>query len=237
MLVSNHKNINNKALENGVPTFIGIGNKPPLDRAVLYLKMEHYKNMLLKNIKGEVWKDAVGLEGRYVVSNMGRIKSLQRNGTIKSDMIRKQIEDKYGYLRFNIRKDNSTGTRGILIHRLVAIAFIPNPENKREVNHKKGIKKDNRVSELEWATQSENAKHAFSIGLSKSNLIQKSGKESPVSKPIYQMSLDGEIINEFDSATIAAKETKVKRQKISCCCTGTRKTAGGYKWKHKLKNK
>lgn len=195
-------------------------------------KIEYYNNLSLVNIKGEIWKDAIGFEGRYMVSNLGRVKSLKRNGTVKIDTIRKQTEDKYGYLKFNIIKENGT-SGGILIHRLVAIAFIPNPENKPQVNHKKGIKTDNRATQLEWSTNSENQKHAFGIGLSKSNLQHKSGKENHSSKSIYQISLDGKIVAEFYSATVASKITKINRQKISSCCTGKRQTAGGYKWKHK----
>ncbi len=194
--------------------------------------MEHYKNLSLEDIEGEIWKDTFGIEGRYMVSDFGRVKSLKRNGTVKYDTIVKQRGDKDGYPTIVI-KNNINKCTTIRVHRLVAITFIPNPENKPQVNHKKGIKTDNRVSELEWATASENTKHAHLIGLSKSNLKHKSGKENWASKPIYQVSLDGKIINEFYSATLASKITKVSRQKISSCYTGARKTAGGYKWKHK----
>ena len=112
------------------------------------------------DLDGEEWRWVVGLEGKYKVSNLGRVRSYIKGGRIKSPN-----KTKCGYLVVNLFYD--CGLHGKLVHRLVAEAFIPNPENKRTVNHKNGNKEDNRVENLEWMTTSENVKHAFETGLKK----------------------------------------------------------------------
>lgn len=120
----------------------------------------------------EVWKDIVGYEGKYHVSNLGRVKSLNRvierqHPKSKTMTIKEKVlslaKGENGYLYVNLR----SGKTGIIksVHRLVAIAFIQNPENKYAVNHKDGIKTNNNIENLEWVTQSENGKHAYRIGL------------------------------------------------------------------------
>lgn len=106
----------------------------------------------------EIWKDVIGFEGKYQISNFGRIKSLNYNNTHKEKIMKLSL-DKYGYTKLSIAKNNKDYSK--TIHRLVAQAFIPNPENKSQINHKNGVKTDNRVENLEWCTVSENHKHAF----------------------------------------------------------------------------
>ena len=118
----------------------------------------------------EVFKDILGYEGLYQVSNLGKVKSTERKAkhwrggllTVKS-RIMKPFTSKCGYLIVSISK-NSIDNK-FLIHRLVSNAFIPNPYNKPQVNHINGIKTDNKVSNLEWATTSENSLHAFKNNL------------------------------------------------------------------------
>lgn len=122
----------------------------------------------------EIWKDIEGYEGLYLISNMGRLKSIERvvkGGycnryiCIKKERQRSIIYCGDGYGRVMLFKNGKH--KGYLIHRLVGLHFIPNPENKPEVNHKFGFKKDNRASQLEWHTPMENMQHAHRTGLKK----------------------------------------------------------------------
>lgn len=125
----------------------------------------------------EEWKPASGFEGIYEISNTEKVKSLrrisiQKNGkiyTVTEKILKPQL-DSTGYFVVGLRTPKSK-TKKTYLHRLVAEAFIPNPECKETVNHKNGIKTDNRIENLEWCTYAENNRHAFETGL------QKKGKE------------------------------------------------------------
>lgn len=106
----------------------------------------------------EEWKPIDGYEG-YLISNLGRVKSLKRG----REMILEPIRDAHGYLRVNLYKD---GVRHLLkIHRLMATTFINNPDGLPQVNHKDGNKENNSVENLEWVTESQNTQHAWDNGL------------------------------------------------------------------------
>lgn len=120
----------------------------------------------------EIWKDIENYEGIYQVSNIGRVKSLDRyvncspNGKAKrflKGIVLRQISDKDGYQIVNLKKHQE----GLYsrVHRLVAQAFIPNTDNKPQVNHIDGVKYNNIVTNIEWATLSENRRHAYDTGL------------------------------------------------------------------------
>jgi hypothetical protein len=109
----------------------------------------------------EIWKDIKGYEGMYQVSNLGRVKSLKRKGR-RRDTIMKGVVGNRGYRIIVLR--NNKHRQQIVAHRLAAIAFIPNPENKKEVNHKDFDKLNNHVDNLEWCTPKENTRHALYNG-------------------------------------------------------------------------
>lgn len=121
----------------------------------------------------EQWKDIKGFEGVYQVSDLGNVKSLKRyvsNGhaliEVKEKLLTKKLTKK-GYLSVTFRHYDHFSTP--LIHRLVAIAFVPNPENKPEVNHKNGIKIDNRKQNVEWSTSMENCCHREKVNVKTSS--------------------------------------------------------------------
>lgn len=127
----------------------------------------------------EIWKDIQGYEGLYQISNKGRVKTPKKKvhkiikgkecyPLYEEKILKISNHNKNGYLKINISNNNIQKT--YQIHRLVAQAFIPNPKNLPEVNHKNGIKTDNRVENLEWVTVSENHKHAFAIRIKETNL-------------------------------------------------------------------
>lgn len=120
-------------------------------------------------MKKEIWKDVKGYEGIYVVSNFGRVKSLARTCNTKGNSI-KRVPERIlkhkidnGYHRVSISKDSKRIM--FSVHRLVALSFLSNENNKSEVNHKDGIKSNNTVDNLEWVTPKENQQHARITGL------------------------------------------------------------------------
>jgi len=120
----------------------------------------------MANTMSEIWRDINGYEGYYQVSSIGTVKSLERigcDGRLIKSRILKPSKSNYGYLRVILYKFSEA--KHFSINRLVALTFIPNPENKPQVNHLNGIKTDDRLENLEWVTYSENCKHAYDTGL------------------------------------------------------------------------
>lgn len=114
----------------------------------------------------EIWKDIKGYEGLYQVSNLGRVKSLEQpakpgSGNHARPEVILKLRNRLGYSVIGLYKN--TKQKYHSVNRLVAQAFIPNPENKSETNHINGIKNDNRVENLEWCTRSENINHSYNV--------------------------------------------------------------------------
>lgn len=173
----------------------------------------------------EVWKDIPGYEGKYQVSDLGRVKSLRmwssvQNRYVQRERILKPYLGTAGYLQINLKTE---GTRKLaMMHRLVAAAFIPNPEGKEDVNHKNGDKTDNRAENLEWNTRQENIIHSYEHGL-----------QNHYTRKILQYDMQGNIVKEWDSIGGAADGTNTERRNINACCRCKRKSAGGYIWRYK----
>jgi hypothetical protein len=165
----------------------------------------------------EEWKDISGYEGLYQISNHGRVKSLERNEKFckRPESILKTFLCGSGYQEIILK--NKEGRKPKLIHRLVAEAFIPNEEGKREVNHKDGNKTNNEVSNLEWVTPSENQSHSHKV------LKVQSFKRKVICVE------SGE---KYESIKEAAEKNNLQTTLIWKCCNGTQKTTGGYHWKY-----
>ena len=167
----------------------------------------------------ESWKQVVGYEGLYEISSIGQVRSVLRKVwnpgrkcyRTQYSRILKQTLDSHGYKRVTLSKDGNINQ--FLVHRLVAIAFIPNPNNYKYVNHKDENTMNNSAANLEWCTNSYNL--IYSIG-----------------KKIAQYSKNGELIKTFNSIVDASREYNIPTTNISKCCKGKRHSAGKYIWKY-----
>ena len=165
------------------------------------------------NYSNEIWRDVVGYEGLYKVSTEGNIKSIRRNKLLSLET------NKAGYKKISLY--NKT-RKCYSVHRLVAETFIPNPENLPCVNHKDENKSNNCVDNLEWCTVEYN--NTYGTRLERMSRTR--------SKTIIQLSLEGDFIREWDSASEVARVLGYNQSNICSCCNNKRKTAAGYKWKY-----
>lgn len=185
-------------------------------------------------MKEEIWKDIPNFEGTYQVSNLGRIRSLDRIVECEHGVVRK-LSGKIMklspgvYLRAHLYKEGKSYL--ISVHRLVAEAFIPNPDNLPMVNHKDENKHNNHFENLEWCTRQYNINYGSCIEKMRLNQINHIKK----SKPVLQYTLDGKFIAEYPSIKEAKRKTGITAQLISNVCRKVKpyKTAGGYIWRYK----
>ena len=154
-------------------------------------------------------KDVKDYEGLYAIDENGNVWSYKSRKYLKPTLAR-------GYLKITLYKDGKR--KDFYIHRLVAEAFIPNPDNKPQVNHLDENKLNNSVSNLEWATAKENSNYG--------TRTERSNKKR--SKPVYCMELD----RVFDGINQAARELGLNNRHICDCCKGRYKTTGGYHWQY-----
>lgn len=163
----------------------------------------------------EIWKDIPGYEGKYSVSNLGRVWSHLTHRFLKPNT------NYSGYHHCCLTNENGKQWYGV--HRLVALAFIPNPDNKPTVNHINENKDDNRVENLEWATFHEQNVH----GTRCSRVAEK----MPV-KPVEKMDLCDVVICRYASIGEAARNENIRSENLVKCLKGRRNTCGGFKWKY-----
>lgn len=166
----------------------------------------------------EAWKDIQGYEGRYLVSSLGNVISNARGGRRPLT----QFLSKKGYRVVNLTTNGLC--RRLLVHRLVAQAFIPNPDNRPMVNHKNGDKTDNCLRNLEWATHAENVEHAVT------NKLYAHGNRMSV-----VMIVDGVEKGRFNSQHEAAQALGICQSEISRVCAGKRPHVRGFKFKREYK--
>ena len=172
----------------------------------------------------EVWKPIPGYVGFYEVSNFGRVKSLnyKRTGTTK---ILKPKKDKYGYLIIHLSKNGLK--KYYLVHRLVAMTFIPNPDNLPQINHRNEIKTDNSVWNLEWCDTKYNCNY-WSYK-EKQSLIQRNNPKQ--SKLVYQYTLDYQLVRVWPSSRECGRNGFDRRSVIKCCL-GKQMFHKGFIWSY-----
>ena len=180
----------------------------------------------------EIWEDIPNYEGLYQASNLGRIRSVDRYKEViiknqygeykRTKFFKSHILKQQTYMGYKCVQLHINGKyKWEKAHRLVAMAFVPNPENKPQVNHIDGNKSNNNVLNLEWCNQSYNTKHAYKNNLIKHYKIK-----------INQYDLEGNYIKTWESAKEIEKKLKIKNSQICRCCKNENSTAGGYHWKY-----
>ncbi|ARM65540.1 HNH endonuclease [Lactococcus phage R31] len=159
----------------------------------------------------------VKIEGfeNYEVSNQGKVRNIKSGRVLKTSL------NNNGYLRLFLCENNKR--KHLYLHRIIATAFIDNPDEKPCVNHIDENKLNNDLSNLEWCTVRENLIHGTRIKRAAEKCFKK----------IIQLDLNDNVLNEFESMTQAEKKTGVLLKYISSCCNGKRKSAGGFKWMKK----
>ncbi len=207
-----------------------------------YEKGYYWKCLSLVDFEGEIWKDVIGWEGEYKVSNFCRIKSLERriDFTTKDgvkrflttpEAILKPHINGAGYPSLKLYRNSFK--KGVMVHRIFGIAFIPNPENKSDINHKNGIRDYMDLSNFEWATRGENHEHKYRVLKTVHPFIGRTGIKHACSVKTCQLDIKtGDLIKVWDGMNDIQRSLGFHQANISACCRGKQKTAYGYKWKY-----
>jgi hypothetical protein len=182
----------------------------------------------------EEWRDIAGYEGLYQVSNLGRVRSLDRVVECVDSIRRykgrilKQCRKQNGYMEVVVKRQCE---QHFLVHRLVAQTFIPNPNGYPTVNHLDENKENNKADNLEWVTSAEN--NAYGIGCINRKKNAPAASIRSTARPVQKYSLEGKLLDEYYSAMEAGRANGCRQSGISECCNGKQKTAYGYIWKYK----
>lgn len=162
----------------------------------------------------------------YYVTDNGDVysRNYKNTGRVKKMALTKRPD---GYLRITIKG------KGYYVHRLVAEVFIPNPENKEQVNHIDGNKTNNCVSNLEWTSRSENVKHAYDVLHRKAPYQGKLGKKDPKARIVQQIDKYGNVVAEYYGIGEVERITGIRKSSISSCCLGKCNTIRGFEWRYK----
>ena len=179
-----------------------------------------FAEKLVLDMEQEIWKDIAGYEGKYMVSSLGRVKSLNYRHTGREQML-EPGKNSRGYLTVALCKNGKQKTR--CVHRLVAQAFIPNPGNLPDVNHKDENKENNRVYNLEWCDRKYNINYG-----THNERMAKNMTGPKKAKPV--LCVETGVV--YPSAMEAERQTEAHNTHIISCCCGKRKTTGGYHWKY-----
>lgn len=171
------------------------------------------------------WAIAVGYYGKYEVSSDGRIRNI-----ITGKILIPSVS-KTGYLFVNLDRPDLP-RKNAFVHRLVAEAFIPNPQNKSQVNHKDGDKTNNRTENLEWVTPAENVRHSYSVLGKKPSMEGKTGGLNRNSIPVYQYDLDGKFVKSWDGISAAARAVGCNPSQIINQIAGRIVTCHGFLWSY-----
>lgn len=181
----------------------------------------------------ENWKPVVGYEALYEVSNLGNIRNTAYWTRYHKIFKRKEPrevkqETTYdGYKRVHL--SNKGELKGHAVHRLVAFAFIPNPNNLPQINHIDENPANNNVSNLQWCTGKENCNH----GLHRQRIVEFQTNNPKRSVPVLQYDMKGNFIKEFPSTKEVERQLGIRSEQISRVCKGKNHHAGGFKWKYK----
>lgn len=175
----------------------------------------------------EIWRNIRGYDGLYMVSNCGRVKTLHATDSYphNKDGILQNNASSNGYSMVALCKKGII--KRFLVHRLVAEAFIPNPNRLPVVNHKDENKSNNNASNLEWVSQKQNLLHSNVLKKMKTASVKKQ------QKPVLMYDRKGKFICEYESITMAAKAIGSYQQSVSLCCYGQLKFTKGYSFKFK----
>ena len=178
------------------------------------------------------WKDIIGYENEYQINQFGEIRTLKDSPKLKKyNVLKPQINKRNGYVYQMLYKNGKE--KLLRVHRLVAMAFLPNPNNLPQVNHKDGNKQNNSVDNLEWCEQSYNMKHAFKTGLEKPSEKQKAAvRKTNEKKRKRVVRTMGDEKIEYESATVAARKNNVGISTICRYCNKKRMPKDGASWQY-----